>query len=301
MMFDAHTRIWGGPESMGPEATEAIRRCSLSGTIEFGSAALERELESFGAVAVLGFRSSVVRASVPNELLADLARRHPSRVLGVAGVDPLADGSLEDLERSRSLGLHGISISPSMQGFHPAHSSAMRIYERCESWGWPVWAVRPFPLCRSAVMEFDRPSAWDEVARSFPKLTIVLGELGHPWTDEALALCAKHRCVYTETSGVIGRPWQLYSALLQANALGTLDKLLFGSGYPLAAPAKAIEALYSANGYALGTMLPSIPRAALRAIAERDIAGLVGYPAPLSHPTRAATPRGSSREQEHSR
>ena len=66
------------------------------------------------------------------------------------------------------------------------------------------------------------------------------------------------------------RPWQLYNALLSAQSLGVMDRLFFGSGFPYEQPAKAIENLYSVNTFAHGTQLPSIPRVALRAIAERD-------------------------------
>ncbi|MSR17924.1 MAG: hypothetical protein EXS00_01960 [Phycisphaerales bacterium] len=282
MLFDAHTRIWNNPALISPEIGETLRKSGLGvGSMDIGASAHERAIEGMGATAVLGFASSLLRTSIPNEVIADAARRNPSKCMGVAGIDPMCGDALETLERARAMGLYGISISPSAQGFHPAHSEAMRLYERCEEWGWPVFTIRPFPPTKSCVLEFDRPTAWDEVARTFGKLRIIIGELGHPWVDEALVLCAKHQHVYAELSGVVSRPWQLYGSLLQAQSLNVLDKLAFGSGFPLASPAKALENLYSVNSYSLGTQLHSIPRTALRAIAERDIPAIVGLPTPL--------------------
>jgi predicted TIM-barrel fold metal-dependent hydrolase len=126
------------------------------------------------------------------------------------------------------------------------------------------------------LLEFGRPAAWDEVARTFPSLPIVIGEFGFPWIDETMVLLGKHARVYAEVSGVVSRPWQLFNALLSAASLGVMDRLLFGSGFPFEAPAKAIEQLYSVNTIAIGTQLPSVSRAAVRAIVERDALRILG-------------------------
>ena len=120
------------------------------------------------------------------------------------------------------------------------------------------------------MLDFGRPSLFDEVARAFPKLCLVIGGLGYPWIDETLLLLGKHEHVFADISGIVSRPWQLYDALLRATSQGVMDRLLFGSGFPAESPAKAIETLYSVNGFSHGTQLPSIPRAQIRAIVERD-------------------------------
>ncbi len=37
-------------------------------------------------------------------------------------------------------------------------------------------------------MEFGRPYLLDEVARTFPKLRLVIAQMGQPWVDETLCL-----------------------------------------------------------------------------------------------------------------
>ena len=100
--------------------------------------------------------------------------------------------------------------------------------------------------------------------------------MGQPWTGETTLLLAKHKHVYADVSGLLGRPWQAYNALVVAHEHGVVGKLLFGSDFPYATAADAIEALYSVNLVAQGTGLPTVPRAALRGIVERDTLALLG-------------------------
>jgi predicted TIM-barrel fold metal-dependent hydrolase len=266
MIVDVLTRIWHSPDQLGMELSDAVRRTGaqpgsplqVDGTIS----AHARETACETVTLVHGFRSNMLGALVPNEFVADHVRRHPDRMLGIAGIDPLAPDAIDELERARSLGLVGVSISPSAQGFHAANSSAMRLYERCEALGMPVFAARPGRSTPSCIMEFDRP--------------------GFPWVDEALALMAKHTRVFADTSGMVSRPWQLYGVLLNASALGVIDRVMLGSGFPFERPASAVETILSLNSYALGTPLPAIPRASLRGIVERDAVSALGLPSTLS-------------------
>jgi len=43
----------------------------------------------------------------------------------------------------------------------------------------------------------------DNVAREFPDLTVVAGHIGHPWTEEMIALATKYETVYIDTSAYI--------------------------------------------------------------------------------------------------
>ena len=41
-------------------------------------------------------------------------------------------------------------------------------------------------------LEYGRPYLLDEVARTFPKLRLVIAQLGQPWVDETICLLGKH-------------------------------------------------------------------------------------------------------------
>jgi predicted TIM-barrel fold metal-dependent hydrolase len=152
----------------------------------------------------------------------------------------------------------------------------MRVYEACAKNGLPVFVTLLEPLTANAMLEFGRAALWDEVAQSFPELPIVFGGFGFPWIDETLMMLAKHPRLFADISGVATRPWQLYNALLSASGMGVMDKLLFGSGYPFDTPESAIENMYSINAHSHGTQLPSVPRAQIRSIIERDMLTCLG-------------------------
>ena len=244
--------------------------------LDASSSAFDRAMSCADVVCVHGFRSHRLGAAVPNELVAEFVSGDPGRRAGIAGIDPLAPGAMDEVEHAIDLGMCGLSISPALQGFHPTHSEAMRIYERAADAGLPVFVTNDLPLTASAILDFARPSAFDEVARSIPQLRIVLGDVGQPWMNETLALIGKHQHVFADVSTVVSRPWELYTTLLSAASARVMDKILFGSGFPFETPTHAIESLYSVNAYSQGTQLASIPRSLIRSIVERDSLAILG-------------------------
>ena len=182
------------------------------------------------------------------------------------------------------MGLCGIAVSPSAQGFHPCHSDAMKVYEAAAGLRLPVVVNHGLGLTAESKMEYARPGPLDEVAREFPDLTLVISHMGYPWVDETVALLAKHTHVYADVSGFLDQPWVAYNALVTAYQCQVMNKLLFGSDFPYSSPAQCIEGLYGLNHLSQGTNLPTIPREQLRGIVERDTLGLLGMPA-ASQPT----------------
>ena len=103
----------------------------------------------------------------------------------------------------------------------------------------------------------------------------MIAQLGQPWVDETICLLAKHPHVFADVSGLLGRPWQAYNALVTAYQYGVIEKLLFGSDFPYTNAEECIESLYSINQLAQGTNLPVVPREALRGIVERESTNII--------------------------
>lgn len=280
MIIDLHTHVWANLDQLGPEMAAACRRrCREGEELDGSPAAHERHMGCVNGSVVIGFRSDRLGARIPDEFIAEFAARNPQRRVGVAGIDPMSPDVLDQIEAAVGLGLVGVAVSPACQGYHPAHSAAMRVYERCQVLSLPVFVTLEEPVASAAVLEYARPTAWDEVARDLPALSIVLCSLCHPWVEETLLVAGKHERVFAGISGVASRPWQLYNALLSASAMGVMDKLLFGSGFPIDTPARAIETLYTVNAYSHGTQLPSIARSSIKAIVEKDSLACLGIDA----------------------
>ena len=284
MIIDCHTRLWSDPRQLGPEAAAVLSKGTpTTWAMESGDAAAHgREMSCIDVALVHGLRADLVNAHVPNELIAEFVGRDPQRRVGIAGIDPLSESAENDLDAAMQLGLAGITVSPALAGVHPTHSAAMRIYERCCEHSLPVLVTLPAPIPASAILDFARPLHWDEVARTYPKLRIMFTQMGYPWIDELLVLAGKHEHVFAEVSSVATSPWQLYNALSTASSLGVMDRLLFGSGFPLSTPQQAIESLYSVNVSVKGTPLPSVSRSLVREIVQRDAIKCLGIQTTIS-------------------
>lgn len=288
MICDVDTRIWSSRDELGPVLAEALRRSRRAGTglgldadsallpIEANEAAHAAAMRPVARAFVLGAKARRLQCDQSNERLAALVRSRPDRVVGFAGIDPLSPDWRDELDRANTLGLSGISVSPSFQGCPPTHSQAMRLWERCAELELPVIVSRPGPLPPSAIFEFDRPTHWDEALRAFPTLRVVFASFGAPYIEETLLLLTKFEHTYTHCGGSLRRPMDAYRWLCAAADAGAVGKILFASGFPFDTPAAALERLFGLIGVIHGTGLPPLPRRDLQSIAERDVLGLLG-------------------------
>ncbi len=290
-IVDVHTHIWQSPDQLGQvDLGEQSRlqkqrpaRLALTGRTIWRSipaADPEHHWAQSGMVdksIVLGFKSRYLRAEIPNRFVAEYVSRDPQRLIGFAGIDPTERSAVQDLRIAKNeLHLRGVTIAPASQDFHPTDSRAMAVYAEAEQLGMPILVHPVGQFTEQSKLEFARPYLLDEVARTFPRLRIVIAQLGQPWIDETIVLLGKHGNVFADVSGLLGRPWQAYNALVTAHQYGVMDKLLFGSDFPYTSATECIEALYSLNQIAQGSQLPVVPREALRGIVERDTLTLLG-------------------------
>jgi len=281
MIVDCHTRIWPSPDLLGVAAGDWLERNggrrALSADCGEHMAASEEVTHSL----VWGFRSRRLKADVPNTFIADYVAQHAPKMIGIAAVDPPEPDAMERLANiAKRPEFAGVTVSPAGQGFHPTDTRAMAVYEFCAANDLPVFVEGAADLGASAAMEFARPHLFDEVARTFPRLTIVLAQMGWPWVDEALALLTKQPRVYADIAALLRRPWVAYQSLVRAHQFDVSEKLLFGSDFPFSAPAEAIERIYRLNQITQGSNLPGVPREVLRGIVERDALGEMRIPRP---------------------
>ena len=92
-------------------------------------------------------------------------------------------------------------------------------------------------------LSVSNPLVVDEVARRHPDLVQIIAHLGHPWQRETIVTLRKNRRVYSDVSASWARPIDGYLALARAQEWDVVDKLLFGSDFPLWTPAEAVAGL----------------------------------------------------------
>ena len=296
MIADVHTHVWQTPGELGPAIERRLLRGERKPWDRFatGISALTRALGDVDLALVHGLHSQHAHVHITHEQVAAAVTQQPHKLLGIAGIDPLAPAPLESIDRAVSLGLVGVALCPAGQAMHPAHSRAMSVYERCTALKLPVFIHNSDLYGDVAAMEFARPELFDEVARAFPALPIVLAGVARPWGEVALDLVGRHANLYADLTGYVAEPWPLFNVLLAAHQRGVCEKLLFASGFPFCEPHEAIVNIYSVNRFTHESALPRVPRTVLRGLVERDVCAALGIALPGTRPPTvtalAATP-----------
>ncbi|MCH7558110.1 MAG: amidohydrolase family protein [Planctomycetes bacterium] len=214
-----------------------------------------------------------------NKGLAEYVNKHKEKMVGFAVVEPMQDKiSVNNLKPVKDkLGLKGVVLYCSACGFHPAHSRAMRFYESAQELGLPVFFHNgDGALGADAVLDYAQPYLLDEVAREFAALKIIIGNMGMPFIEQTLSVVAKHENVYADLTIKPSNVWQTYNTVVAAYERGVMDKLLFGSGFPLGNAGQCMETLLGFNMLLADTNLPTVPRGSIRNIIERDTLELLG-------------------------
>jgi predicted TIM-barrel fold metal-dependent hydrolase len=214
-----------------------------------------------------------------NKRLAEYVDKHKEKMVGFALVDPMHDDiGVSNLKPIKDkLGLKGVVLYCSAIGLHPAHSRAMRFYESAQEVGLPIFFHNSDgALKRDAVLDYAQSYLLDEVAREFASLKIIIGDMGMPFVEQTLSMVGKHENVYADLTIRPSNVWRTYNTVVAAYEWGVMDKLLFGSGFPLGNAGECIETLLGFNMLLADTNLPNVPRGSIRGIIERDTLGLLG-------------------------
>ena len=195
---------------------------------------------SFGLLSAWHAPSGVL---IGNEDVAGWVAAHPDRLGGLAAVDlrrPV--DAVRELRRCvRELGFKGLRVIPWLWELPPNDRRYYPLYAECVELGVPFCTQvgHTGPLRSS---ETGRPIPYlDDVALDFPELTIVAGHIGYPWTEEMVALARKYENVYIDTSAYTARRYP--PELVRYLRADGRRKVLFGSNFPMIAPAKALEHL----------------------------------------------------------
>ena len=230
-----------------------------------------------------GFDKAVVLSDMRTtpEMVSSFVGQAPDRFIGFGYVNPMDEGAGEEVLRQRhDLGLYGLKLYPTTDGYRVDDRRAFDAYEAAVSIGMPVMlhhAGMPVP---GDLLKHSDPALIDDVACSFPKLRIVLAHLGYPRVDETLYVARKHRNVWCDISwpyGDLNHPsyaYMLWRDLLTALNLGVLDKMVFGTDYPGVRQKPYADMLMNINRYATHPDL-RIPEDRLRAIMDLNVRPLL--------------------------
>lgn len=278
-MIDCHTHLWRVGEHVGPRFMEAARRCwgATDADMDVPPGRHTAAMAGVEAAIVLGFHAPHSDVVVPNDYLAAYCRTDPDRWYGFASVNPVESGARAELERAhQDLHLPGLKLGPTYQNYDPTDERAVPVYEYAQRHGIPILIHQATTFPPTAPLKYALPLLLDEVAIRFPDLRIVMAHVGHPWEADCAVTIRKHPHLYADISGLHGRPWRFYQALITCVEYGVGDKLLFGSDFPFFTPEATAEGLRAVNRIVEGTAMPRVPSLVIDGILQRDPLRVLG-------------------------
>jgi predicted TIM-barrel fold metal-dependent hydrolase len=192
---------------------------------------------------IAGIETSVVCAIEPFfETLDILKTLEPfgERFAVFCAVDPQASDCFERLAYyAASNQVAGLKIHPPLVGPTPTSDRMFELVEFAAGHHWPVIihaGTFPFPLLEGT----DRVRDLEPVIQAFPEVPMVLAHIGWDQAADVLRLGARYSNVFTDTS------WQSGTVIREAiSALG-VERVLFGSDFPLFHQGRARDILQSA-------------------------------------------------------
>jgi predicted TIM-barrel fold metal-dependent hydrolase len=242
MIIDVHTHVW--PDRIAHRALGApsagIQRHG-DGTVAGAAEAMRRgEVDRFVCLAVA---DTGPRLEAANAFVGGL---DPARFIGFGTVH--ADRSPEDnLKSLRENGLRGVKVHPLFQGYPLDDARLWEILAALE--GEFICLFHVGPETPGGENRLATPQMIGEIARAFPRLTIIAAHLGgyHVHAD-AIEHVVGLPGVYLDTSwppsiGSVSRD-QVRSTIERHGP----DRVIFGSDWPMADPQAEIAAI-SALGF----------------------------------------------------
>ncbi len=277
-MIDIHSHVWEYPGHIGQHFADDCH-AAWGDSVPPGTT-LEAHWEAMRPVqraVVFGLQARASDVWVPNEYVAGYVAQHPEKLIGFASVDPSDRTAPAELEGAvKELGLRGLKLGPIYQHVDPNGANCYAVLKVAQRLRLPVIWHQGTTFVRQAPLKYARPFLLDEVASSFPDLTIVVAHLGHPWIDEAIAVARKHQRVFLDVSALVTRPWQLFNGLISAREYAISGKLLFGSDFPFFTPQQTAQALRAQAATEGSGPVPHIEAEWIEALIERDSLSLIG-------------------------
>lgn len=245
-MYDSHVHL--GTEEwvhncvgIYAESVEAYFRTELKTE---PLADMTRRYRELGAKAVLlawDAERATGQPVLSNERVRDIQQEYSDVYIGFGSVDPHRPDAIERVEAVRRMGLHGLKLHPTVQGFDPLDPALEGFFDKVAELNLPLivhvgmsgLGARQ-PGGQGLRLDLAEPIRWDPIAARYPHLNIMLAHLGVPWLDQALAMALHKTNVYLDISG-----WKvkhLPPDVVRELRRRLSHQIVFGTDYPMFDP-----------------------------------------------------------------
>lgn len=277
-MQNIHTHTWDTALHFQPETikeADISRGYPLDLTVKFDR--FMQDMAPFDKVVVFGLKARRTGYWVPDEYVADFVAQVPDKLIGFACCDPTQPEHFDELTFAiDNLNMLGVKMGPMYAGFDPRDPICDRVYTYCQENGLPILFHTGTTFNHNAPLGYSRPWLWDDLAIKYPGLRMILAHIGHPFSEECLAVIRKHPHVYADVSALYYRPWQFYNTMIVAQEYKVTHKLLFGTDFPFANGQESVDGLKNINHIVGDSGLPRVTEQTINDILERDSLKLLG-------------------------
>ena len=228
-----------------------------------------------------------------NELAADLQSRRGGRFVGIASFEPLTPSDqfngprfeqVRDLVRSgRVLGL---LITPPYGLFHLNDRRAYPFYQMAVEYDVPIYVhfIQPEGGLGAEFNPPERPPQYEtrlwpleQVVADFPDLRFNIEHMARPWCEDMLPLMAKLPTVWTDITGVMGRPEYDFARYLKiAGERGFLDRMFWGTDYVGTDTSVYLAGVRKGIDFVRNKLNPSLVDAGCPTLTAAQIDGILG-------------------------
>lgn len=155
---------------------------------------------------------------------------------------------VEEIERMvKDHGAKGVKLHPVANRFYPQDRRLWPAYEQAEKMNLPIlFHAGTADIAGYKEFDYSRPANFQEVAREFPQLKIILAHMGKGFFEEALEVVQKFANIYLDTSAIITglesdqRYFRDQEIVEFIRAIG-VPRVLFGSDWPWFDPLQSVE------------------------------------------------------------
>jgi uncharacterized protein len=186
-------------------------------------------------------------ADALNAALAEVMAEHPGRFTGVGTVDltaPVPTRAARQVAAAHAQGMRGISVQPAFFGLDIDARELYPTYARAEELGMVVAIHTGITYSRMHPLRHERAELFDQVACDFPDLRLIAAHAGWPWATDYAGVARRHPNVHLEFGAIapkyVARPGTGWDALFAMMPNVLREQVLYGSDWPVMAPARAL-------------------------------------------------------------